>query len=219
MTCRRSLLGLSIWILCATLTITGCSGASAQLPHTAFDSVGAADASSMEATAQAKRYRLPTAESAIDTGGAIILVQAPMEQVLAEVLRFDNYKNIFPRIEDTRVVARRGDTTDLYLRAPVLDGSMTIWAITRFSKPRPWGDHGQQVSSRLVKGNLDAWRGQWKLEPVTEKQTALRIELYIDVQLPVPDAWVTPELMWAAGKAVTAIRDTVEKGDSSVKHD
>jgi ribosome-associated toxin RatA of RatAB toxin-antitoxin module len=206
-------------MMTAALLMAGCSGAGAQLGDSTFASAGAADASTMEATATAKRYRLPTAGSAIDTGGAIIRIEAPMEDVLREVQRFDNYKNIFPRIKDTRVVSRKGETTDVYMRAPVLNDSTAIWAVTRFSKPKPWSENGKQITSRFVKGNLKAWRGVWKLQPISDNVTVLRLELFLDVKLPVPDEWITPDIMWACDKAVTAIRDTAEKGESTVKDD
>jgi hypothetical protein len=210
--------------ICATLValsaLAGCSGAAAPPADTASaTATDEAAADRLEATGKAQEYRKPTAGSDIDTGGAIILVDAPMDEVIAELQHFDNYAEIFPRIQDARAVGRKGKSTDVYLRAPVLDGTTAIWAVTRFSEPKPWREDGKQIHSRFVKGNLKAWRGVWKVEPIGESQTALRIELFIDVKLPVPDAWVTPELMWASGKAVTAIRDIVEKGESTVKDD
>jgi hypothetical protein len=38
------------------------------------------------------------------------------------------------------------------------------------------------------------------------------MEMFVDVQVPVPDSWVTPEIEWAADEAVTTIRDLVECG-------
>lgn len=208
---------------CATILgvaslLAGCTGAAAQQSDTNYPSAASADAQ-MEASPTARRYSVPTDNSDIETGGAIILVKAPLAKVLEEIQRYDNYKNIFPRIKDTRVVERQGTSTDVYLRAPVMDGSVALWAIARFSEPRSFGKGGKQVSSRYIKGNLESWRGVWKLEPISENETSLRVELYVIPKLPVPDAWITPELMWASEKAVVAVRDIVEKGESSVRDD
>lgn len=206
-------------MLSAALLTAGCSGASAPASAHPSAAVTSAEADGLEATDEAQTFRTPTAGSDIDTGGAIIVVHAPMADVIAALQDFDDYENIFPRIQDTRIVERGKEATDVYLRAPVMDGSVAIWAVTRFAEPKPWREEGKQIHSRLVKGNLKAWRGVWKVEPISATETALRVELFLDVKFPVPDAWITPELMWASGKAVTAIRDKVEKGKSTVADD
>ena len=69
----------------------------------------------------------------------------------------------------------------------------------------------------MKKGNLESFEGAWKMYPCSSKRTVLRLELFLDVNVPVPDSWITPELAWAADKGVTAVRDAAECGMSSVK--
>jgi hypothetical protein len=192
--------------------LLGCAGVD---PHVADAStISPVDVpKAAHASSTAERYRFPTEGSGIDTGGALIVVHAPMERVLEAVLDFGDYHEVLPRLEESRIVQKRAGSADVYLRAPILGGLVSVWGIVRFADPAPWAGDGLQVAGELVKGNLDAWSGVWKLEPMGPHTTALRLEMFIDVQVPVPDEWVTPELMWAADTAVTAIRDRVEAPD------
>jgi ribosome-associated toxin RatA of RatAB toxin-antitoxin module len=164
-----------------------------------------------DAAREAKRYRLPTPGSDIDTGCALIAVDAPIERVLEVVLSYGEYHNILPRLQDSRVMSKTDEATEVYMRAPVLDGTITIWGVMRFAPPKPFGDGGKKITGNMIKGNLKAWRGAWKLTPLGKSRTALRMELYADVDLPVPDSWITPELLSSADKSVTAVRDLAEK--------
>ncbi len=172
-----------------------------------------------DVTEIARRYRLASADSSIDTGGAVILVKAPIDKVLKVVRDYRKYRQILPRLDQSRIVDKSERATDVYRRAPILKGMISLWAIVRFAPPEPYKGQGKKISGRMIKGNLEIWQGVWKLEPVGKDQTILRIEMLIDVKLPVPDEWVTPELMWAADKGVTAVRDMAEKGESTVKDD
>jgi hypothetical protein len=166
----------------------------------------------------AKRYRLPTPGSDVDTGGAIVGVHAPIDRVLKVVMRFGRYIDILPRLSASKVVAKKGKATDVYLRAPILGGVAHVWGVARFT-PTPYAKKGKKVVARYVKGNLDGFRGTWKLYPCSDVRTVLRLELYLVPKLPLPASIITPELEWAADKGVTAVRDIVECGRSTVKDD
>jgi ribosome-associated toxin RatA of RatAB toxin-antitoxin module len=141
-----------------------------------------------------------------------------MDSVLEVVQDFRKYHRILPRLELSRVVGKKKGMTDVYMRAPILRGLAHVWGIARFTPPKRYKRHGRAIAARMVDGNLDGWHGVWRLYPCG-KRTVLRMEMFIDLQIPVPDAVVTPELEWAADKAVTAVRDMVECGHSSVKGD
>jgi ribosome-associated toxin RatA of RatAB toxin-antitoxin module len=160
--------------------------------------------------AKAKRYRLNTPGSGIDTGGAVILIEAPQDAVLKVVQNYRKYRKILPRLEQSRVLKRHRGKTDVYLRAPILHGAVSIWGVARFGQPKPWRKDGKILSGKLVKGNLDAWQGRWKMRPMGPNSTALWLEMFVDPKVPMPDAWITPELMWASDKGVTAVRDMAE---------
>jgi len=166
----------------------------------------------------ARTHRIPTPGSRIETGVATIDVFGSVDQVLDVVLDYRKYNTILPRLETSRVVGKHKGATDVYLRAPILRGVAHVWGVARFTPPKRRATGGKEISGTLIKGNLDGWRGKWILHPCG-KRTILTMELFIDLQIPVPSKVVTKELEWAAGKGVTAVRDIVECGESGVKND
>jgi ribosome-associated toxin RatA of RatAB toxin-antitoxin module len=167
---------------------------------------------------RATRYRFPTPNSDIETGGAIIGVNGPMAEVFKVVTSYARYVDILPRLSMSKVVKRDDESQDVYLRAPILNGVANIWGVSRFT-PYKWGTKGKKVVGRYLKGNLDAFHGLWKMYPCGPRRTVLRLELFVDPQVPVPASSITPELEWASDKGVTAVRDIVECDSSSVKDD
>jgi hypothetical protein len=167
----------------------------------------------------AEAYRKPTPGSPIDTGGALIGIHATMDEVRRVLQRFDRYHRILPRVEQSHIVGKTKKHTDVYMRAPILRGVAHIWMVVRFREPTRWGHKGEKLVGRYVKGNLDGWRGAWRMYPCSSTRTVLRLELFVDLSMPVPSSMVTPELMWAARKGVTAVRDMVECGRSTVTKD
>ncbi len=167
----------------------------------------------------ATRYKLPREGSDVEVGGAVIAIHRPLQDVLDVVMSFRKYHRILPRLEVSRVVGRGPDHHDVYMRAPILRGMYNIWTVARFSGPSAYGTRGKRVRGVMRKGNLEAFDGEWRLHPCSAKRTILRLELYLIPKVPVPSSWITPELMWAADKGVTAVRDLAECGQSTVKDD
>ncbi len=165
---------------------------------------------------RAKRYRLPMPGSNIGIGGATLGIYAPMDDVLKVLLDFRKYHTILPRLEQSRIVGKADGKTDVYVRAPILRGVAHIWGVIRFGPPKPWAGEGKTLTGRLVKGNVEAYHGRWRLYPCGKERTILQCEQFVDLKIPVPSSLVTPELEWAADKAVTAVRDIAECGQSSV---
>ncbi len=179
-------------------------------------SIARAAKTDKEGRLSAERYRLPMPGSDIEIGGAVIGVYAPMSDVLKVVLKFSNYHKILPRLEQSRIVGKKGDQTDLYVRAPILRGVAYIWGVMRFGAPVPWAGKGKTLTGRLVKGNLEAYHGRWKLYPCGSERTILQCEQFIDLKIPLPASMVTPELEWASDTGVTAVRDIAECGEPTV---
>ncbi len=166
---------------------------------------------------QPRIERLPTRGSDIETGAARIVIHAPLADVRRVLLRFRNYHKILPRLTQSRVVGgKKGTYTDVYMRAPIMHGVAHIWGVMRFSAPKRWAQRGETISVSYLDGNLDDFRGRWYMFPCGPKRTTLRIELFLDPSIPVPDRIVGKWLAWAAGRSVAAVRDIVECGSSSV---
>lgn len=181
-----------------------------QEPAASPESIFLSSPKTVEAAAEVKRYRFPTPGSGIDSGGAVVSVNAPLEKVLDVVQDYRGYVDILPRIEESQVMGSANGETDVYMRAPILGGLRSIWALMRFSPPEPQDDGGYKIDGRYMKGNLKTWRGAWVLQPDGPDRTTLRLELFVDVNFPVPESLVTPELMWAADKGVSAVRELAE---------
>lgn len=160
---------------------------------------------------KAKRYRFATPGSDIDTGASVILVDAPLEEVLDVVQNYRKYREIMPKVKQSRIVGKKRGKTDVYMRVPIMKGAHSVWGVARFDAPKRHQKNGRIVRAEMVKGNVEDWHGAWKLEPKGKNQTVLRMEMFCDLEIPVPAKWVTPKLMWATDKSVTRVRDMVEK--------
>lgn len=180
--------------------------ATAAAASTLFPCVASADRS------VAERYRKPRAGSTVEVGGAIIGINTSVADVLMVVKKYRKYHKILPRLTTSKVVARKGNTSDVYMRAPILRGMYNIWVVSKFTGPLPWGKRGKRIVGKMSKGNVDAFDAVWKMHPCGPKRTILRLELYLIPKVPVPDSWITPELEWAASRSVTAVRDMAECG-------
>jgi ribosome-associated toxin RatA of RatAB toxin-antitoxin module len=169
------------------------------------------------AWAPAKRYRFDTPGSAIDTGGAVLVVPAPLKHVLKVVQDFNHYVDILPRLKKSRIVGKKKGRTDVYMAVPILHGTYKLWGVARFERPATYKGDGKIVRCKMVKGNIDSWHGAWKLQPQGANKTLLRMEMFADPDVPIPDSWVTPELMKSAGKAVTRVRNMAHLAQKAIR--
>jgi len=155
------------------------------------------------------RYRLHTPGSDIDTGGAWVLVHAPLPVVRKIVQRFEHYEKYLPGMEQSRIVRREKGATDLYMRAPVLHGAVTLWGVLHFMPPQKRGVN-EIIRGELREGNLDACTVEWRLAPCGEQETMVRLEAYAELKIPLPASIYTPEFEYIGDKAVSAVRDRAE---------
>lgn len=194
-----------------------------RLPRRAFLSAAAAtpgwliapDAAAEIPTDEPRRYQYPTPGSRIDTGGAILKVKAPQEEVMAEVLKYHQYDRILSNIKTSKVLEKSDGEAKVYLGAPIMKGLVTVWGQIKFTGPFNWKWGGQAVTAAMEKGNVKGFHGAWKMHPCGAC-TVLRLEMYIDLKVPVPASLVTEQLGWACAKGCRAVRDMVLYGESRV---
>ena len=167
----------------------------------------------------AENYSLPVAGTDLVICGATIGVNAPLASVKRVLLTFHRYKEILPRLQQSRVVAESEGATDVYMRAPIMNGLAAIWGVARFAPVAPWRTRGIQLTGSLVSGNIQKWTGRWMAFPCGERRTLVKVELFCEVGLPIPSRIVTKWLLWACRKSVTAVRDMAECGTSTVAKD
>jgi ribosome-associated toxin RatA of RatAB toxin-antitoxin module len=147
----------------------------------------------------------------ISFGGGKIVVNAPIAMVRQVIGEYDHYQEIMPRFQKSRVVGKKEGKTDVYLQVPILHGLHTLWAVTRFAPPTRDGDGERIEGAKVVdKGNLKDLRAVWRLRPLGDDRTILKLELLIVPDFPAPGGLVTHEAKDAAAEAVTAVSDRAE---------
>ncbi|WP_438020020.1 hypothetical protein WMF18_13540 [Sorangium sp. So ce315] len=184
-------------------------------------SAHAADAESekLASLGRALRYTLKTTgpASPIDTGGAAILVKAPLPAVRKLVTSYGSYKTLISPFDQSRVLAKRKGSSEVYLQVPILNGAAHIWTVADMSPPTKDGAD-EVISGRFKRGNVADFRARWRLRAVDDQHTILKLEIFVAPKLPFPPSAVTTQLVRAADKAVTAVRDRAEgKPPSSVR--
>jgi len=130
--------------------------------------------------------------------------------VRALVLDYGQYSGYIKSFETSRVVGRKGDTTDVYLRVPILKGAAKIWAVVRFDAPKMEGD-SELIVAQMVKGNVKRLDAHWRIKKLAEDRTELSLELLIVPDFPAPVSLVIPEVRDAAGTAVSGVRRAAER--------
>jgi len=193
----------SVAALAAVLLATALAG-----PANADD-----EADKLAARGKALRYAVKTTEPAnsIETGGAAILVNAPIDRIRPIVTDYRHYAQLIKPFEQSKLISKKDGVSEVYFEVPILHGAAKIWAVVKIAKPVKDGD-GEKIVARFGnKGNVDDFRAIWRLRSVDETHTIVKLEILVDPKMPVPASMVTPELSYAADKAVTAVRDRAEK--------
>jgi len=146
-----------------------------------------------EATESIRMYERDTVdpENDMPTVGGYVRVHAPLAVALQVATEFGDYKDLNPQyIDQSTVVDKPGDATDLYLRVPTVIHEY-VWAVVRF-KPVPTPT-GYAYRGDEVKGNLDDLRIYWRIVPSGDDVVA-QFEFLADPHLPLPHAWILPEV-------------------------
>ncbi len=130
-------------------------------------------------------------ENSMPTIGGYVRVHAPLDVALQVATEFNDYKDLNPQyIEQSTVIDKPGDSTDVYLRVPTVIHEY-VWAVVRF-KPVA-ASTGYAYRGDEVKGNLDDLRIYWRIVPNGDDVIA-QFEFLADPHLPLPRAWIVPEV-------------------------
>ncbi len=132
-------------------------------------------------------------ENSMPTVGGYVLVHAPIATSLEVATRFGEYKDLNPEyIEQSTVIDKLPalGATDLYLKVPTVIGEY-VWAVVRFKPVATNAGHAYRGDQ--VQGNLDDLRIFWRIVPFGD-DTIAQFEFLADPHLPIPRAWILPEL-------------------------
>ena len=155
-------------------------------------------------------------ESSMPTVGGWIRVHASLADAYKQALRFGEIKELDPDIEQSTVVDIHPaiPATDVYLRIPTYMHEY-VWAVVRFRPVATGPDpktSGYACRGDEVQGNLDDLRISWRLVPVGPDETLAQIELLADPKLPLPRAWLIPQLRDGVRGMLTRFRRKAEGG-------
>ena len=149
------------------------------------------------------RYTVRSTTSAPDAGAARTIVHAPLAKVRAVGTDYEKGQFIHG-IDRTKIVARRGSVSDLYIRAPVLNGAVHLWAILRLAHT-VHADH-EMIRGDMIRGNLESMTVVGRLVPLSPDSTLIEFEVMADPGLPLPSSFITEELQYAAEVLVSEVR-------------
>jgi len=129
-------------------------------------------------------------------GHGEVLVNAPLAAVKTAAVDFAHYKDLHKKLATARVVAKNGDTVDLYVKLPVKLGPVEIeqWQVIRFAAPRADGEAGFVLEGRGVQGNMKEGHVVVSARAVDERRTVLKVDLLLQSRLPAPQSLVDEEL-------------------------
>lgn len=159
-------------------------------------------------------------ESSMPTVGGWVRVHAPLAAAYEVALRFGEIKELDPDIEQSTVVDKHTvksdgyEATDVYLRIPTYLHEY-VWGIVRFRPVVQTGEPavvGYAYRGDEVEGNLDDLRISWRLVPDGPGETLAQIELLADPKLPLPHAWLIPQLEAGVRVMLNRFRAKTERG-------
>lgn len=146
-------------------------------------------------------------------GHAEVLIDGSLETVRARVTDYGKYREFAPRkFKQARIVAKQGETTDVYFRIPILKGLGSLSYVLRFGPAqRPQPDieviEGKFVSGTSVK-DVDL---KFTLRQIENNRTILSADILAVPSFPAPQDAIDEELRDAAMNAVDAVNDQVSK--------
>lgn len=148
-------------------------------------------------------------DNSMPTVGGYVRVEAPLDVAFAMATRFGEYRDLNPSyIEQSTVVGRNPHThtTDLYLKVPTVIHEY-VWAVVRFKPVRT--KVGFAYRGDAIDGNLDDLRIYWRIVPEGD-HTVAQFEFLADPHLPIPRAWILPELREGVRMILERYRDKTE---------
>ena len=155
------------------------------------------------------------AGTSVQSGRAVVLIDAPIDDVMAVVQNYAGYKAFLPNFEDSRVLSQRGASALVYVKVSVMHGAANFWAEVKL---RPLPDQGATriVEGKMTKGNVEHFEATWELTPVDGK-TLVAFQILVDPSLPLPSSLVSAENQKSARKAVRALRTLIAERKATVK--
>lgn len=170
----------------------------------------------LEAKGATLKWNHVPAGKSVRYGHAEVLVDAPLAKVKAAAVDFGHYKDFHHKFASARVVAKEGDSTDVYMKLPIKVGPVKLdqWEVMRFGPARTTGAH-VVVEGRGVQGSMKEGHLVVTARAVDDKHSLVKVDLLLLPNLPAPQSIIDEELRDAATDFVNGIRDK-SQGDNHV---
>lgn len=159
----------------------------------------------------AEKYRVARRGVDQEAGAARVYVEAPAEVTRSVVTDYRHYADMIPKFEQARIVGRKGDKTDVYLRVPILKGAAKIWAVLRFDPPRQLDNGDYVVIAKMLKGNVKRFEAVYRILQVDSRSSQLHLEMLIEPSFPAPNFVVADQVAGACDNAVKRLRNRAEQ--------
>jgi ribosome-associated toxin RatA of RatAB toxin-antitoxin module len=154
--------------------------------------------------------QVPTSDSNIAGGRAVIVVEKPIDEVLPVLLDYNNYVDFMPNFTRSKVLAQRGSRAMVYMEVSVARGLYTLYGQLNL-KDHEDESGARVVEGRLIDGNINAFDASFKLTPVKDgTATEIEFTIYVDPDLPLPSSVFSRENERAAGRTVRALRTRLD---------
>lgn len=141
-------------------------------------------------------------------GHAEVLIEAPLPVVRTHVTDYSKYRQFAPnKFKAARIVAKQGDTTDVYFRIPILKGLGSMSYVLRFGPPQKPSQDVEVIEGKFVSGSANVKDVQltFTLRQVEGDRTILSADILAVPSFPAPQDAIDEELRDAAMNAVDAV--------------
>ena len=187
------------------LAIVACASATATPPAVAPVSTVPTVDTEANALRAAGGSKLDTFERDGETWyrGAI-LVDASAAKARKAILDYGRYSSFIHAFTKSVILARKGDSADVYLKVPLYEGRVVLWAVERFATPVRDGAY-EKIGATMVRGNVADARAFWKFRPVDPNHSMVILELLVTPAFAVPASLVDEYLTALCSEAVFGV--------------
>ena len=144
-------------------------------------------------------------------GHAEALVATNADDLAKAAADFGHYKDIHPKFNSARIIAKEAGQTDVYMRYPVKIGPVKfeLYEVMRFSPARmETGSH--VIEGRGIKGDMTRGHTKITIKPVDATHSVLAVDVLLDPKIPAPQSLVDEELRDGAGDFVNGLKDRTQ---------
>ncbi|MBT8469715.1 MAG: SRPBCC family protein, partial [Deltaproteobacteria bacterium] len=149
--------------------------------------------------------------SRIAWGEAEAELEQPVAEILSVIADYEGYAGFMPNFRRSKVLAKRGSRARVYIEVSAAAGALTFWGQLDLTERGEETSEMRVVEARLLEGNIDAFRAEWRLAPSAGgEHTKVAFRIFVDPDLPLPSSLISRENERAARRSIEALRSRLE---------